>query len=603
MKLSKRALLLGASATALASRANAAAAFSMFQVANDPWAAQDGRGNAPLGTPPYATILNHYPPSPDPNARVRVGGSQPPWMVAGVDYNVGVDKSKYPTLGSMKPVSKIYAYFSQSLTLATGNTPNITVASGLAFLAGESVWLVETTFPYTRWMLGTVFSYSGTTLVVNVTSFVGSGTTSNWEVSYPYVIGGNDSQGNLIYIEGPSTLEGVDFSDSGGGGVAYRLDFLAGVTGVTPGGFTVKNCYFKMTAAIPLQVIVPSIVISGNFTNCEFDGNNGQQGGTGYNSYNFYLDGNGTYVFRYCWFHHAGVRPFEMANSQNTGGFTWDFKYNVFSENIWAPDFAFLHGDVFFLVNSGPSPGGGTSHDYPNTVLDFNLFYQSNGTANGGGGENIFIRDDHAQTTYSGSVSNNTFAHPALNVVTRPMHTSAQALVAPAPSSSNVLTFSPAVPTNIRPNMIATCAGVCSGFPQSSNNVVGDTAPVTGTTVTMLLDAQGGNPSVLTASVGDTVVFSASTFPSTMVIQETRIGGASNSFVVANNYVDANGIWPGNLGGNPFPTNTFLDPFAQGSGGSWNAGGSSRLHVSGNINMNTGLGPTFNSGTDPTWTM
>jgi len=70
----------------------------------DPWAALDGRLNAPVGPIQFPTLLNGYPVASPPNARTRWpnNGTQPPWEVAGVDYYVGVDRNLYPTNGSLK---------------------------------------------------------------------------------------------------------------------------------------------------------------------------------------------------------------------------------------------------------------------------------------------------------------------------------------------------------------------------------------------------------------------------------------------------------------------------------------------------------------------
>ena len=59
----------------------------------DPWANLDGRAGAPSGTAQYPNLLNSYPSTSPPNARVRWpnSGTQSPWEVAGVDYAVGVD--------------------------------------------------------------------------------------------------------------------------------------------------------------------------------------------------------------------------------------------------------------------------------------------------------------------------------------------------------------------------------------------------------------------------------------------------------------------------------------------------------------------------------
>src|SRR6185437_9644796 len=65
------------------------AAFSSFAVANPGWANIDGSKNAPAGTPQFPTLLSGY-------------AARPPWSVAGVDYHVGIDRSRYPTNAALK---------------------------------------------------------------------------------------------------------------------------------------------------------------------------------------------------------------------------------------------------------------------------------------------------------------------------------------------------------------------------------------------------------------------------------------------------------------------------------------------------------------------
>lgn len=69
------------------------AILGLLRVVNaDPWISLDGRSSAPSATIQYPTLLNNYPSASPPSARTRwpSNGTQPPWMVAGVDYAVGV---------------------------------------------------------------------------------------------------------------------------------------------------------------------------------------------------------------------------------------------------------------------------------------------------------------------------------------------------------------------------------------------------------------------------------------------------------------------------------------------------------------------------------
>jgi hypothetical protein len=72
----------------------------------------------------------------------------------------------------------------QTLTIGTG-TVNLTVQSGLTFAAGQSVYI---TYNSENYMQGNVVSYSGTSLVVDVTSTVGSGSFGGWSIDQNTVI-------------------------------------------------------------------------------------------------------------------------------------------------------------------------------------------------------------------------------------------------------------------------------------------------------------------------------------------------------------------------------------------------------------------------------
>lgn len=75
-----------------------------------------------------------------------------------------------------------------SLTIGSG-IKNLTVATAMDFVPGMEVVIAYTTDPTIR-MVGTVVSYdSGTgALVVNVTSYTGSGTYTAWTISLTYAV-------------------------------------------------------------------------------------------------------------------------------------------------------------------------------------------------------------------------------------------------------------------------------------------------------------------------------------------------------------------------------------------------------------------------------
>lgn len=81
-----------------------------------------------------------------------------------------------------------------STSVGTG-AKTFTVESGLLFIAGQPVVVASAAAPTTNYMSGLITSYSGTTLVVAVTLFGGSGTYSDWLVSLAGVPGATGATG------------------------------------------------------------------------------------------------------------------------------------------------------------------------------------------------------------------------------------------------------------------------------------------------------------------------------------------------------------------------------------------------------------------------
>lgn len=69
-----------------------------------------------------------------------------------------------------------------SVAIGTG-AKSFTVAAGLGYVAGMELSIAYTTDPADHLMVGTVTSYSGTTLAVEVTSIRGSGTYAVWSIA------------------------------------------------------------------------------------------------------------------------------------------------------------------------------------------------------------------------------------------------------------------------------------------------------------------------------------------------------------------------------------------------------------------------------------
>ena len=80
---------------------------------------------------------------------------------------------------------------STSVSIGTGSKA-FTVLAEQGYTNGYTVWIYSAANP-ANWMRGTVTSYSGTTLTVNVATTGGSGTFTDWQLSAP-------SEGSLVMI-------------------------------------------------------------------------------------------------------------------------------------------------------------------------------------------------------------------------------------------------------------------------------------------------------------------------------------------------------------------------------------------------------------------
>jgi hypothetical protein len=103
-----------------------------------------------------------------------------------------------------------------SLSIATGSKSLTLAESGKAYTVGQYVIIASTASP-TNYMVGQVTSFSGTSLVVNVTVINGSGTIAAWSISVTAVVSttsylplaGGTMTGNLTldaYTEKVATL-------------------------------------------------------------------------------------------------------------------------------------------------------------------------------------------------------------------------------------------------------------------------------------------------------------------------------------------------------------------------------------------------------------
>jgi hypothetical protein len=69
-----------------------------------------------------------------------------------------------------------------SVAIGTG-AKSFTVSASKSFVGGMFLMIADTAAPSTNWMYGQVTSYSGTSLVMNITAIGGSGTKTAWTIS------------------------------------------------------------------------------------------------------------------------------------------------------------------------------------------------------------------------------------------------------------------------------------------------------------------------------------------------------------------------------------------------------------------------------------
>ena len=141
-------------------------------------------------------------------------------------------------------------------TIANG-TQTFTVAAGLSYTATQDVTIVANVSNH---MHGTVTSYSGTTLVVDVSQHTGSGTFSSWTIN----VGGTVSGGGALPYDGTMSYVGQD--EPGIESTFARGDHSHPVNGdlsSTPGGMQVVGLQGLLFNGTPLQFSIPFCNVNG----------------------------------------------------------------------------------------------------------------------------------------------------------------------------------------------------------------------------------------------------------------------------------------------------------------------------------------------------
>ena len=123
------------------------------------------------------------------------------------------------------------AISSSSVLIGTGDK-TFTVASGLGFVAGQSVNVVSTANPANS-MSGFVKSYSSTTLVVTVISVTGSGTLAAWSIALG-LSGGGASLNTNNYSGAQNFAQGADIASAATINLTTATGNILNITGTTP---------------------------------------------------------------------------------------------------------------------------------------------------------------------------------------------------------------------------------------------------------------------------------------------------------------------------------------------------------------------------------
>lgn len=143
----------------------------------------------------------------------------------------GVTGYTGPT-GAAGTAGSVYtATSTTSVSIGTG-TKTFSIQSGRAYVAGDVVKITRTGYATTHYMLGTVTSYSSTTLVVSVKNKKGSGSYNSWTVSlsgeltFAWNTEGDAGTTSVNFI---GTTDGQDFRIKSNNKLGLTVDTSGGV--------------------------------------------------------------------------------------------------------------------------------------------------------------------------------------------------------------------------------------------------------------------------------------------------------------------------------------------------------------------------------------
>ena len=305
---------------------------------------------------------------------------------------------------------RIIAYSGDTLAIGTGSK-TLAIQSGLPITAGQTLRLSQTG-TRSNYMVGTVSSYAGTTLTMNITSASGTGSQHRWLVSTtPLTTITNNSGTTLFAITEDklthTNISGLKIAQGTGGADAFDFNYVSGGRAIL-----LHDCWVEQGSGDSVR----SNTNRGVIWNCSFDSspfsmaplaihikdapatswttasNMGMADTTGESNlyvekcdFHAYLnatdvDDNGRAVFRYSVFNNAGFgthgadtsnygqRYFEYYN--NTGVFNGYNDGTTFNMNWWF----FVRGGTYVIYNNTlpalSSTDYGTKADINMTVMN-----------------------------------------------------------------------------------------------------------------------------------------------------------------------------------------------------------------------------------------
>lgn len=168
-----------------------------------------------------------------------------------------------------------------SVAIGTGSK-SFTVSAGKSFVGGMWLTIADAAAPSTNSMVGQVTSYSGTSLVMNITSVLGSGTKTSWLIAQSAPGGATleniQAQSATAFTTGGSatafTLTPAPAITANTSGQRFRVNFHA-AAGAAPtlavSGMTAKNLKYR-DAAGAKQTVTAVQAPSGWIADVEYDG-------------------------------------------------------------------------------------------------------------------------------------------------------------------------------------------------------------------------------------------------------------------------------------------------------------------------------------------